>query len=221
MEVIVVRHGESEGNVEKRLQGRIDSPLSERGRSQAKRLGEWMRRNAFAWQEAYASPLQRARETAEILAEVTGYPKPTLDPDLRELDAGSLEGLTLEEMIERHPDFMKREITDLGDFAEFGGESYDDAQARVRRLVSRLVEHHQAGAERLLVVAHGGFNFQLVKAVICVPIPRVTIIRWGNCTATLLKFRERRGIYMAEVQWHVPIELMGGAEGEGTSEIFR
>jgi 2,3-bisphosphoglycerate-dependent phosphoglycerate mutase len=221
MEVIVVRHGESEGNVEKRLQGRIDSPLSDRGRAQARRLGAWLRRNAFRWDAAYASPLQRARETAEIVADVSGYPQATLDPDLRELDAGDLEGLNLEDMLARYPDFMNREITDLGDFAEFGGESYEDAQHRVRRLVSRLVEHHKEGEQRVLLVAHGGFNFQLVKAVACVPVPRVAIIRWGNCTATRLVFRERRGIYMAEVTWHVPIELMGGEGTEGTSEVFR
>src|SRR5262249_44163795 len=162
----------------------------------------WLSETGFRWSAAYASPLSRARETAAIIARRTGFPEPTIDEDLAEVSVGSLEALTREDIEGRYPTFMTRAITDLGDFSEFGGESYDDVQARTRRMLEKLQKNHRAMADRVLVVAHGGINFQLVKAAICLPVPRVCILHWGNCTATLLRFRERRGIYMAEVAWH-------------------
>lgn len=221
MELIVVRHGESEGNVAKRMQGHLDSPLSERGREQARLLGRWLTAQNIDWDAAYASPLLRARETAVLLGEGRDLPSAVLDPDMKEIHAGKLEGCTREEMEEAYPGFLERPITDLGDFAAFGGESYDAVQARVQSVLRKLHARHRDPPHRVLLVAHGGFNFQLVKAVTCVPVPRVNIVRWGNCTASLLHFRERRGLYMAEILWHVPVELMGGASSEGSHRVFR
>ena len=247
MELLVVRHGESDGNADGRLQGSIDSPLSPRGKEQARRLARWLNTQRIGWDVAYSSPLSRALETARLLSELTHNPLPTIDPDLREIDAGSLEGLNRNDMEERYPDFLKRAITNLGDFAEYGGEGYDHVQQRVQRLLSRLLERHrdppvsppegrrpqtgsvsppegrrpQTRPARVLLAGHGGVNFQLVKAAISVPVPRVCILHWGNCTACLLRFRERRGLYMGEVAWHVPLELMGGDEGEGITNVFR
>lgn len=221
MELLVVRHGESDGNADGRLQGSIDSPLSERGKEQARRLARWLNTQRIGWDVAYSSPLSRALETARLLSELTHNPLPTIDPDLREIDAGSLEGLNRNDMEERYPDFLKRAITNLGDFGEYGGEGYDHVQKRVQRLLSRLLERHREPPTRVLLAGHGGVNFQLVKAVISVPVPRVCILHWGNCTACLLRFRDRRGLYMGEVAWHVPLELMGGDEGEGITNVFR
>ena len=65
----------------------------------------------------------------------------------------------------------------------------------------------------MLLVGHGGINFQLLKLMICEPVPRVCIVRMGNCSATLVRLRQRRDRYIGEVAWHVPIELMGGRIG--------
>ncbi len=221
MDILLVRHGESEGNVLGRLQGHGDSPLTALGRAQARRLGGWLKVHGPRWSAAYASPLARARETAQLIAERSGFPAPTIEEDLREVCAGSLEGLTRDEIFKRHPHYIQRGITDLGDFGEFGGEAYDDVQARVRRVLARLEDRHRPGADVVLVVAHGGINFQIVKAAVCVPVPRVCILSWGNCTVALLRFRERRSTYMAEVAWHVPIDLMGGGSGEESTGVFR
>jgi broad specificity phosphatase PhoE len=221
MDILLVRHGESEGNVLGRIQGHVDSPLTDVGRAQAARLGKWLRARGLRWSTAYASPLARARDTAAILAEQTGFPAALPDEDLREVGVGQLEGLTRDEIFKRHPRFVDRAITDLGDFEEFGGEGYDAVQARAGRVLQRLEQRHRAGADVVLLVAHGGINFQIVKAAVCVPVPRVCILHWGNCTAALLRFRERRGTYMAEVTWHVPIDLMGGEEGAGSTGVFR
>jgi probable phosphoglycerate mutase len=221
MELLVVRHGESVANVEGRMQGRLDSVLSERGRAQATVLGNWLAARGVTWHAAYASPLTRAFETAEIVTRITNGPTPTIDPDLAEVHAGSLEGLTRDEIASRHPDYMQRGIDDLADFSEFGGESYDDIQARIGRLCDRWFGSHRAAEDRVLIVAHGGINFQLVKSLVCRPVPRVCILRFGNCTIANLRLRERRGTYMGEVQWHLPVELMGDIGSRDGGELFR
>lgn len=221
MDILLVRHGESEGNVRGELQGHVDAPLTPRGQEQAALLGDWLRSKDFRWQAAYASPLARARETARIITERAGFPEPVLDPDLREVSVGSLEGFNRETLATRHPTFLERAITDLGDFGEYGGETYDDVQVRVKRFLAQLSESHRANADRVLVVAHGGINFQLVKASVCIPVPRVCILSWGNCTTSLLRFRDRRGVFIGEVAWHMPIELLGGESAAAINRVFR
>lgn len=221
MQILIVRHGESAGNAEGRMQGHRDYELSERGREQSRRLGRWLNANAIGWDAAYASPLLRARQTAELLIELTGQPAAVIDPELAELSAGALEGLTREQIELGFPSFFERRVSELADFGEFGGESYDAVQARARRVFNKLVAAHRESDSRVLIVGHGGINFQLLKLMICEPVPRVCIVRMGNCTATLVRFRDRRGSYMGEIVWHVPLELMGGETDEGAGSLFR
>jgi uncharacterized phosphatase len=221
MDILFVRHGESEGNALGMLQGRLDSPLSPTGREQALRLGTWLRSIGFLWDAAYASPLRRAFETAEIVTRTAGGCGPEADPALAEIAAGHIEGLTREQIVARHPSYGGRRITDLGDFAEFGGESYDSVQARAASVRERLEAAHRDCMSRVLLVGHGGFNFQLVKQLVCEPVPRVCILTMGNCTASLVRMRERRGRYMGELVWHVPVELMGGSSEDVAGAMFR
>lgn len=221
MELLIVRHGESLANVEGRMQGSLDSALSERGRAQAMLLGKWLAARGLTWHAAYASPLRRAFETAEIVTRLTNGPAPQPDPDLAEVHAGALEGLTRDEIAALHPEYMQRSIDELADFSAFGGESYDDIQSRIGRVCDRWFGSHKAQEDRVLIVAHGGINFQLVKSLVCRPVPRVCILRFGNCTLTNLRLRERRGTYMGEIQWHVPIELMGNLQAEDGAQLFR
>lgn len=226
---MVVRHGESKANAEARMQGRFDSPLSDRGRAQARALGAFLGRIGFRWERALSSPLKRAFETAQIAAAAAGGAAPEAEPDLAEVAAGALEGLSVSEIGEQYPSYPARRLDELGDFAEYGGESYADIQERVGVLVARLIGlsgfPHLAQApdgvasaeggepRRLLLVGHGGFNFHLVKHLICVPVPRICVLRMDNCCATLVRLRRRRGMQIGEVVWHVPVELMDPGVG--------
>ncbi|HEX6277500.1 MAG TPA: histidine phosphatase family protein [Polyangiaceae bacterium] len=220
MDILLVRHGESEGNAQERMQGLSDFSLTARGREQAQRLSAWLAAQGLEWEKLYASPLKRAWATAEVLAGDRGA-APHPEPDLREIHAGNLEGLTFDEITGRHPGYADRKITELGDFAEFGGEGYEAVQVRLRGLRARLEAAHRAAAERVVLVGHGGTNYQLLKLLVCEPVPRVNIVRMGNCSATLVRMRERRGSFMGELVWHVPVELMGGTSGEGVARLFR
>jgi broad specificity phosphatase PhoE len=224
MEIMLLRHGESEGNAQGRMQGRRDFPLSALGREQAARAAAFLAQQG-PFSAVYTSPLKRAFETASIVAAHGVRPEPVVDEDLPEIGAGALEGLNEAEIRAAHSGFMDRSLTETGDFSDYGGESYADVQARLRRVMTRIEARHRARADRVLLVGHGGFHYQLAKALLCEPVPRVCILKMGNCTASMLRLRERRGLYMAELVFHVPVELMGGAalpaSGEGAARLFR
>src|SRR5206468_2330987 len=133
--LLLVRHGETDWNAEGRLQGHTDRPLSEFGRRQAERLATTLA--AEKLDAIYASDLARARETAEIVGEHLRLPV-VLDPDLRERDWGTWEGLTS----------MQR----IG--VELVGESTEDHSRRMLRALERAAATHPSG--RVLVVTHGG-----------------------------------------------------------------
>lgn len=220
MELLIVRHGESVANAEGRMQGQRDYPLSEAGQQQARVLGRWLKRAGFVFDAAYTSPLTRARSTAHALTTELGLPEAELAPELSEINAGQLQGLTRDEIHASFPGFLERGVTELGDFSEYGGEAYDDVQGRVRSLLLRWQSKHREAAHRILAVAHGGTNFHLVKALVCQPVPRVMSLKFGNCTATLVRMRQRRGHYLGEVVFHVPVDLLGADSGEGMVGVF-
>ncbi len=222
MFLLFVRHGESEGNLAGLMQGRGDFPLSERGRAQAQRLGAWLAEHGVGWDAAYVSPLGRARQTAEIVVAAPEGRSRRWSRTWPRSPWAPWKGSTASRSPERHPDFLTRDITKLGDFGAYGGETYEAIQERVARLTKKLFERHrEASAERVLLVAHGGLGFHLLKSLVCEPVPPVCILRLGNCTASLVRMRERRGVFFGELTWHVPVELMGGVEERDVGALFR
>jgi broad specificity phosphatase PhoE len=183
-------------------------------------VGGWFRERAIEWDARYCSPLSRARDTAGIISAAVGQPAPVEEADLAEVHAGQMQGKTAAELRRDHPSFYERGLDGLGDYVQFGGESYEDVQQRVGRLVTSLCDRHREGEQRVLVVSHGGLLFQLAKALICVPVPRVTLLRFSNCSVTQLTLRERRGVYMAELEWHLPVDLMGGEVSGGSAGLL-
>jgi probable phosphoglycerate mutase len=151
--LLLVRHGETDWNAEGRLQGQTDRPLSEFGRAQARRLAVELETEGLA--AIYSSDLSRARETAEIVGERLGLPV-FLDPDLREKDWGTWEGLT---SVER-------------DRVELVGESTTAHQERTLRALRRISELHP-GDERILVVTHGGSMRRVQTAALGLALPVV------------------------------------------------
>jgi len=220
VEWTLVRHGQSTANRDGILQGRTDADLSDLGRRQAAQLGSWFRERGINWHAVYCSPLRRARDTAGIIVEETGAPSPIEDPDLEEVHVGEMQGKPHALLHQEHASFYQRGIEGLGDYSEFGGESYPDVQARVQRLFARIAERHRAAEQKLLLVSHGGLLFQLTKALICSPVPRVAMLRFSNCSVTRLRFRERRGTYIGELEWHLPIDVIGGEPSGGAAALL-
>ena len=149
----LVRHGQTQWNLQGRIQGHTDVPLGELGRrnvrAQAKRL------DGLTFAAVYASDLSRTVETARILINDADVSVQT-DPNLREFSYGQWEGLTPEEVQARDPeDFALRFRQRDADFAAPGGESAIQLLQRVRRFYVKAASVH-GPEENLLVVAHGG-----------------------------------------------------------------
>jgi probable phosphoglycerate mutase len=146
--LILIRHGRTAWNAERRLQGTRDVPLDDVGREQARRLAERVRGEHV--DALYSSPLIRARATADTLAAALG--RPVLpEPAWREIDVGDLEGLSAVEAEALRPgwwDAMKSRR-----FHAPGGESPEQVIARVTASFERLAARHPG--ERVAVVSHG------------------------------------------------------------------
>ena len=147
--LLLVRHGETDWNSERRWQGHTDRPLNERGREQARALGaELSDRPVDA---IYSSDLLRARETAEILAAELGLDV-RVDAGLREVDVGSWSGLAHGEIEASDPDGFRR--WQEGGKGWEQGESYEEMGERVVEAVLGIAAEHPE--QTLVVVSHGG-----------------------------------------------------------------
>ncbi|NDV12262.1 histidine phosphatase family protein [Crenobacter caeni] len=149
--VCLVRHGETDWNVERRLQGHLDIPLNANGHAQAARLADALKGQRF--DALVASDLARTRQTAAPLSAALGLPI-SLDAHWRERHYGALQGLTLDEAPSLAPEpwraYREREIAHPLE----GGESLADFAGRVHAALEG-VERGHAG-RRVLVVCHGG-----------------------------------------------------------------
>lgn len=149
--IIAIRHGETAWNVDTRIQGHLDIPLNDTGLWQARRVGAALADEPVA--AIYTSDLQRARATAQAVADTTGAPL-TLETGLRERGFGHFEGRTFGEIEAELPDEARRWRQREPDYAPAGGESLTTLRARIAHTVHRLAARHTG--EQMVLVAHGG-----------------------------------------------------------------
>jgi broad specificity phosphatase PhoE len=141
--ILLVRHGETDWNLERRVQGHSDTPLNETGRRQAIELATALTDDPV--DAVYSSDLVRAHETATILAARKGLGVTVLT-ELRERNFGTWEGFTDQEILRRFPEAQ------AGPWGD--GETHEDMAGRVVEALQRIAHAHPDG--RVLVVAHGG-----------------------------------------------------------------
>jgi broad specificity phosphatase PhoE len=148
-EILLARHGETDWNRESRFQGRADPPLNDLGRGQAAGLAETLAGEEVA--AIYTSPLRRALETAEVVAQPHQL-TPAAVEGLREVDVGSWEGLTRCEVEQRFPEEFHRWL-DYGQGWD-DGETYEQMGRRVIAALEELAWKHND--ERIIAITHGG-----------------------------------------------------------------
>ena len=149
--VVIIRHGQSQGNAEGRFGGHTDTPLSPRGRRQAQATARALAGEKFS--AIYASDLPRAIETASPLAKLTGVTLETTEA-LRERSVGVMEGLTFEEAAEQHPEQYQALLRRDFEHVLSGGESYRQTLDRASRMLDEAIEQHRGG--RIVLFAHTG-----------------------------------------------------------------
>lgn len=188
----LVRHGESEGNRELRIQGKTDRPLTDLGREHARKAGTWLARHPV--DALFASPLVRAEETARIIDSSLAGSQPgapelpvRLDPDLEELETGIFSDRTFAELQAQMPDEW-REFSCHSWEGVPGAEKIADLEARALRVWNRLVDCANQGHRRIVAVSHGGFIHWLIRTTFATGwnswFPRIRI---SNCAISELR----------------------------------
>jgi len=157
--IIAIRHGETAWNVDTRIQGHLDIPLNDTGLWQARQVGRALAGEPVA--AVYTSDLQRARVTAQAVADSTGAPL-VLAPGLRERSFGQLQGRTFAEIEAQLPEEARRWRQRDPHFEPEGGESLIVFRERVTRITDQLVQRHPG--ELVVLVAHGGVLDVLYRA---------------------------------------------------------
>ena len=182
-----VRHGETDWNAARRLQGQTDISLNAVGRGQAARNGQTLKAliKDPAAVSFIASPLSRTRETMEIVREAMGLDRSTFNFDdrLKEIHFGHWEGLTWSELPDRDPAGYKERMADAFGWCPRGGESYRD-------LTNRSVSWLQELQGSAVVVSHGGVSRALRGHLLgldpreipdlSVPQDKVLVLRKGH-----------------------------------------
>ena len=195
-ELILIRHGETDWNLQGRFQGQIDVPLNATGQRQAALTAERLAREGLRFDAFYCSDLLRTRQTAAPAAARLALAAAP-DAGLREQHFGVLEGLSFDEVRARHPELLAAWLRHDPDYALPEGESVRAFHARVVDALRTLAERH-AGA-RLAVVTHGGVLDMVYRTVHALPLvgPRVCPIP----NAGLNRLRLRDGGRFEIVGW--------------------
>lgn len=206
-DLILIRHGQTDGNFEHRWQGWTDSPLNEMGHRQAALVARRLSEGRGRILAVYSSPLMRAYQTARPIAEALGLPVRLVE-GLKELHFGAIEGLTTDEVEEQAPGLLERATDRLDlDFTYPGGENRLEFLRRVADTMDGIVARHPD--EMVVVVAHGG----TLRAILAHFLPE-EIVRWqdfspGNCSLTYLAVNGRGvGVHMVDDREHLR-ELAG------------
>jgi probable phosphoglycerate mutase len=179
--IIAIRHGETAWNVDTRIQGHLDIPLSANGRWQAERLASALQDEAIA--AIYASDLTRAWETAQYVGQLQGVPL-TKEIGLRERDFGDFEGKTFAEIEMLLPEQSMRWRKRDPEFSPTGGESLIALRARVLEAAERLAAQHPG--EQIALVGHGGVMDVLYRAATRLDIQAPRTWTLGNAVINRL-----------------------------------
>lgn len=149
-QLILVRHGQTDWNLEGRYQGHADAPLNATGRAQAGALAEQLAGQSF--EAIYSSNLRRAHETAGIIAEKHGMIV-LVDERLREVNLGGWEGMLFSDIVAQYPSEWEQRQRDPAHSRPPGGESASELSVRVLAAVDEIARRHAPGP--VLIVSHG------------------------------------------------------------------
>jgi broad specificity phosphatase PhoE len=187
---LLIRHGATANNVCRpvRLQGRgSDLPLSPEGIRQAEETGRFLA--DMKLDAVFASPLLRAQQTAIAIAGPHRLSVQTIEP-LTEVDVGTWEGYTWEDIERRWPAEHRQFMDDPATFPYLGGESLDQVQQRVRSVFNELLRSHLG--QTIALVTHNVVNRVLLAPLLGTPLKAARGIHQDNCGINVVAYRDGR-----------------------------
>ena len=190
--IILVRHGETEWNVARRIQGYSDSPLTPTGVAQAQALGARLAQEKFA--AVHASDLGRVRQTVAYIVQKTGHAA-NFAEDLRERGYGVFEGKTMDECEAEMPGQWSLYRGPDPQAVPPGGESVVRFQERIIGALERVAR--ESDGQTVVVAAHGGVCGALFRHVM--KLPPGTPRSWSLYNASINRFDYRKGKWQLDV----------------------
>lgn len=205
MLIYLMRHGETDWNKERRLQGQSDIPLNEYGIELAVKTAEGLKDVAF--DRAFSSPLKRALVTAETVIGERGVTVET-DERLKEINFGPSEGecFDLAKKNPNHP--LHNFFCNPGSFAPAdGAEAFSRARARAEEFLREKVLPLEGRCENVLLVAHGALNRCILNSIAGIPDRNFWQIDLPNCAVSILSLENGRLRILEEskVYYGVPV----------------
>ena len=205
LEMLLIRHGQTDWNAARRVMGRQPIPLNERGRAQAEGVAEYLaevRLDAIV-----SSPVLRTMETAGIIA--AHHPGLAVEPNdgLSEIDYGEWVNLTFAELEEHHGESWRRYLEDPNDLVLPGGESMPEVVARVARLLEKLKTRFMdpadpqasklgspgAASKRVALVSHADIIKILLLNLLGLDVRNVLRLSIDNCALLLVRISAEMG----------------------------
>lgn len=215
MSVFILRHGQSEGNARNTYQGRLDFPLSAQGEKQARAAGEWL--SQFKPEIMLASPMQRARRSAEIVGEAAGISAIEFADMLIELDTGIFSGVDPDTAARKYPEIWNEFLARSWD-AVPGAESSSMLYARALCIWQKILELGKQGTSRIVCMTHGGLVQWLLKSTMGVH-SWLPLLPMSNCGISEYEIEMVKKGNPAFVQW-TAINFHPPAAPEGPKPVF-
>jgi probable phosphoglycerate mutase len=188
LEIMLIRHGETEWNVGEVFRGRADIKLNETGRKQAELLARNLSDRAL--DAVYSSPLKRALETAEAIAHYHGLDV-QIAPGLIDFDYGEWQGLSHQEVRERYGELYREWVSRPDKVKMPAGESLDEVRERALSVVEEVVAKHEGS---VVLVSHRVVNKVLICALLGLDNSHSWNIRQDTCGLTSFTYEDERFI---------------------------
>lgn len=192
--IILIRHGECEGNIKGMFRGRSDFPLNERGLDQARDLARELK--SFPIRYVFTSPLLRARQTAEIIAREHDL-EVRIEEGLNNIELGSWEGRLMQEIAQLYPQEWGLWLNNPEKLKLKGMETLYDVQIRAKHCLDNLVS--QYSGEVLALVSHRAVLKPLIAACINIGSPYFWKIHFDTASYSILSHRMVRGYCLVQL----------------------
>ena len=183
MDLYLVRHGETESNIERRYQGWSESPLSQAGIRQAEKAAHFLGRQNLSG--LYCSDLSRAFHTARVIGSSSGL-KPEVTPLLREINFGRWEGMTYDEIEQQYGNDIRNWLDDPFNRSAPDGETLDQVCARMKSFLEHLEQQGNEG-QSFAAVSHGGSIRALLFNVLGMDTASFWDLKVANASISLVR----------------------------------
>ena len=189
MDLLIIRHGQSEGDILKRMEGRADFSLTELGLQQAAMMAKWAS-EYMTLDKIYSSTLKRAKQTAEVLSAAANTPV-EFDDNLMEWNNGLIAGLLIDEANEKFPS----PAANYPHTAVYGQESDIEFRARAETALSRIINENPPDS-KIAIVSHGGMINRLFQSFLMLPTVSDVKVYSGDTCIHHLRIDENNHRYV-------------------------